>query len=203
MDKIDSRILFKDLKLRPFSLNFSEQERLRLVEALNFWNKKGGDDDARKLAFVLANVQHANGPDDHPSKIPATQQLEIYFGARKTEWSRVKHTNGDIQDPDPTAHLANIFYTVITKAQPITLAQVLSEELRLANKGDVSPDNLEDVFKAFHGANLKALCFSGGGIRSATFGLGIVQALAKYNLLEKFDYLSTVSAEKRPGFGLM
>jgi len=38
-----------------------------------------------------------------------------------------------------------------------------------------------------------ALCFSGGGIRSATFNLGVIQALAKLNLLDKFDYLSTVS----------
>ena len=40
---------------------------------------------------------------------------------------------------------------------------------------------------------LTALAFSGGGIRSATFNLGILQALAKKNLIKKFDYLSTVS----------
>ncbi|HEX8423483.1 MAG TPA: patatin-like phospholipase family protein, partial [Pyrinomonadaceae bacterium] len=38
-----------------------------------------------------------------------------------------------------------------------------------------------------------ALCFSGGGIRSASFGLGIVQGLARYGMLGSFDYLSTVS----------
>lgn len=38
-----------------------------------------------------------------------------------------------------------------------------------------------------------ALCFSGGGIRSATFGLGILQGLARHGLLTEFDYLSTVS----------
>lgn len=37
------------------------------------------------------------------------------------------------------------------------------------------------------------LAFSGGGIRSATFNLGILQALAKHDLLRYFDYLSTVS----------
>ena len=41
--------------------------------------------------------------------------------------------------------------------------------------------------------NLIGLAFSGGGIRSATFNLGILQALAKKELLHKFDYLSTVS----------
>ena len=43
------------------------------------------------------------------------------------------------------------------------------------------------------GRPLTALCFSGGGIRSATFNLGLIQALAKRGLLDKFDYLSTVS----------
>ena len=40
---------------------------------------------------------------------------------------------------------------------------------------------------------LSALCFSGGGIRSATFNLGILRGLAKRNLLRSFDYLSSVS----------
>jgi len=37
------------------------------------------------------------------------------------------------------------------------------------------------------------LAISGGGIRSATFGLGVLQALARAGLLRRFDYLSTVS----------
>jgi len=40
---------------------------------------------------------------------------------------------------------------------------------------------------------LSALCLSGGGIRSATFNLGVLQALARIGLLGKFDYLSSVS----------
>ncbi len=41
--------------------------------------------------------------------------------------------------------------------------------------------------------NLAGLALSGGGIRSATFSLGIVQALVNRDLLKKVDYLSTVS----------
>lgn len=41
--------------------------------------------------------------------------------------------------------------------------------------------------------NLKGLALSGGGIRAASFSLGVMQALAKKNKLEKFDYMSTVS----------
>jgi len=41
--------------------------------------------------------------------------------------------------------------------------------------------------------DLVGLALSGGGIRSATFCLGFLQALAEFRLLSRFDYLSTVS----------
>ncbi len=40
---------------------------------------------------------------------------------------------------------------------------------------------------------LTGLALSGGGIRSATFALGVLQRLASADLLKRFDYLSTVS----------
>jgi len=48
------------------------------------------------------------------------------------------------------------------------------------------------IYKANH-SNLVGLAFSGGGIRSATFNLGVLQALAQRKLLHRFDYLSTIS----------
>jgi hypothetical protein len=41
--------------------------------------------------------------------------------------------------------------------------------------------------------NLVGLAFSGGGIRSATFGLGVLETLKRLGLLTQVDYLSTVS----------
>jgi hypothetical protein len=41
--------------------------------------------------------------------------------------------------------------------------------------------------------NLVGLAFSGGGIRSATFNLGVLQGLQEFDLLRNVDYLSTVS----------
>ncbi len=58
-----------------------------------------------------------------------------------------------------------------------------------------STDNspVQDPFQKGREMGLYALAFSGGGIRSATFNLGVLQALATHNLLNRFDYLSTVS----------
>ncbi len=64
---------------------------------------------------------------------------------------------------------------------------------------------LKAVLEAMRTDNQAALCLSGGGIRSATFALGVVQGLARSgnqgqagetsetNLLWRFNYLSTVS----------
>ena len=49
------------------------------------------------------------------------------------------------------------------------------------------------VYEAARRRDTAALCLSGGGIRSSTFALGIMQGLARHGLLGKFDYLSTVS----------
>jgi hypothetical protein len=54
-----------------------------------------------------------------------------------------------------------------------------------------SKDALTSVAMARKGPS--ALCLSGGGIRSATFSLGVLQALSDSNVLGRFDYLSTVS----------
>ena len=54
--------------------------------------------------------------------------------------------------------------------------------------------HLAAIYQRIHaGTGSTALCFSGGGIRSATFALGVTQGLAQRGLLKHFDYLSTVS----------
>ena len=45
---------------------------------------------------------------------------------------------------------------------------------------------------------LVGLAISGGGIRSACFGLGALQALERLKLFRHLDYVSTVSGSARP-----
>ncbi len=52
---------------------------------------------------------------------------------------------------------------------------------------------LDAIYQCIHKKKPAALCFSGGGIRSGTFALGVLQGLARHNLLNKFHFLSTVS----------
>jgi hypothetical protein len=75
--------------------------------------------------------------------------------------------------------------------------EALSERLRQIQS---DPERLEademiadEARKSALDLDLVGLAFSGGGIRSATFNLGILQGLASFRLLGAFDYLSTVS----------
>jgi len=51
----------------------------------------------------------------------------------------------------------------------------------------------EDIYAIAAGRGLTGVCFSGGGIRSATFNLGVMQGLAQLGVLPFIDYLSSVS----------
>jgi len=64
---------------------------------------------------------------------------------------------------------------------------------RLARKVPIAAGNQDNPIEKAHAAGLAGIAFSGGGIRSATFNLGILQGLANLKLLHIFDYLSTVS----------
>jgi hypothetical protein len=65
--------------------------------------------------------------------------------------------------------------------------------------GGINKDNKEDedwmerIRKARSTYDLVGLSFSGGGIRSATFNLGVLQGLQELDLLRKIDFISTVS----------
>ena len=67
----------------------------------------------------------------------------------------------------------------------------LEEIKRRRNTARLTTDSLEGEPSVER--NIVGLAISGGGIRSATFSLGVVQGLAQRGLLKAIDYLSTVS----------
>jgi len=89
----------------------------------------------------------------------------------------------------------------MSEARPVvTLARALCDEYRAIHGEDVpatTDHSIAAVERAYRLAaaakGQAALCLSGGGIRSAAFSLGVVQALACKGLLARFQYLSTVS----------
>jgi Patatin-like phospholipase len=77
----------------------------------------------------------------------------------------------------------------LTRLNRLLLEEAFPEYLKT-----IADIHLEKIYRRIHaGEGSTALCFSGGGIRSATFALGVAQGLVKRGVLKHFDYLSTVS----------
>ncbi len=81
---------------------------------------------------------------------------------------------------------------------PIDFSGILNEELKHIRytRGNCASADERDVTTAWarcQDLQTTGLALSGGGIRSATFSLGVIQALCERGVLHQFDYLSTVS----------
>lgn len=99
----------------------------------------------------------------------------------------------------PVAILTFLFYPRpltsegIDEAEFLSTSDVLTREFQLLSGQRQTLPDLNAYCRAAHQFPMSALCLSGGGIRSASFCLGVIQALAAKRLLTQFDYLSTVS----------
>jgi len=116
-------------------------------------------------------------------KKPADRLLEpLSFSA--TELKRVL---GLISGPEPDTVVPDPIDDVpLSHFNSILLETAYSDYL-------ADGHGVRAMYEAIHEKELAALCLSGGGIRSATFNLGILQGLADHRLLTRFHYLSTVS----------
>jgi hypothetical protein len=71
-------------------------------------------------------------------------------------------------------------------------AEVHAEELKQTERTRAAMKDLHDEGgRTFEVSS--ALCLSGGGIRSASFSMGVLQGLAERRLVSAFDYISAVS----------
>jgi len=82
-------------------------------------------------------------------------------------------------------------------AQPLSLLRVLDQEFTELHAGDpgiadsAPPADMLELYQRIHGLTVPRAAL--GGIRSASFALGVLQGLASHGLLRHFHHLSTVS----------
>lgn len=159
--------------LRPFTAKWHRLSGDGLLAS-----RDGGDAFRRELAMVQGGLRDfaqelseiAYGckwqPIDSPTVL-SDEELEDLFAPLRAGIPKDKLCNGGIEGEDVTA---------INEAE--------TEEISKRPPRRSSEPVLLDAF---------GLALSGGGIRSATFGLGVVQVLAEKGLIDEVDYLSTVS----------
>jgi hypothetical protein len=158
--------------LRPFTAKWHHECTAGTLTALDSSDEFRGELDRlqnylRVFDQVLVHF--------HTKTIPVIQ-TETFADERATK----------IRDEMKTSVAWKIFGATgnLTAAQAAQISEAekaVINDRRLTNRLD--PEKIHAT----------ALAISGGGIRSATFSLGVVIALAKRGILPHFDYLSTVS----------
>jgi hypothetical protein len=146
-------------------------------------------------AGLLAKIKPLLSPDERPN-VPETCTNE-----ELVQWlNQLLHTPsclyGERDFPKAGLQKETISMTrleldpsELTRLNRLLLEQAFPEYLKT-----IADIHLGKIYRRIHtGEGSTALCFSGGGIRSATFALGVAQGLAGRGVLKHFDYLSTVS----------
>ena len=148
------------------------------------------------LTFIADSPHAADDQGEHEGQTPATDAT-----AMREKWREAKRVlrralglacdwiRGDAIEEEPDHPATPVSWTEVFKAELLEI-QDHRRERHLAPPPGAADDPAEP-FTARHG--LIGLAFSGGGIRSATFNLGILEALKESGLLRLVDYLSTVS----------
>ncbi|HKD70212.1 MAG TPA: patatin-like phospholipase family protein [Candidatus Binataceae bacterium] len=95
--------------------------------------------------------------------------------------------------PGASSRLRQLMLGPLSQPDVLLVNRLLLEELFPAALGKLDERRLKAIRRLMLARRQSALCLSGGGIRSATYSLGVVEGLARAKLLTKFDYLSTVS----------
>jgi hypothetical protein len=145
----------------------------------------------RDIQRKLASLDPKHEPDLISFK---TAPCNGNFNAETVNAIRAfRRMNGE---PDPVGECDEATWNMLNAQAGSVFGETWQFEIDALRHGpvpnDVSPvrDNLAAEAHLHHFAGL---AFSGGGIRSATFNLGMLQALAELRMLRDFDYLSTVS----------
>ena len=169
------------------------QETLKAQEALNGAPKK------TPVGAILVKLNKLVKPNDWSSKLTedsAIQAKLIYeLNACLTEGILY---DAKLLDTDTESRRLAELETKTEKFSPqerLLVNRLLLEAAFPEAIKSIEATRLSAIRREIHrlAEGRTALCLSGGGIRSGAFALGILQGLACKNLLDKFDYLSTVS----------
>lgn len=158
----------------------------------------------QRLAAVFLTSDKAAVPKQHRKQIEALLPSDIDKqsfwtspAAANTPENRDVFTNKLTSQPQLQSWMAA--FTAYTPNKWLLERELANRQSNASLEGmegwraSFTEDRDSDVYFQAAGEALTGLCFSGGGIRSATFNLGILQALASRGLLPHFDYLSSVS----------
>ena len=144
-----------------------------------------GDEEKSNITWWVEAAEKFPG-DNNSSQSPRYQLALDLLNSDQTLLERLKKVEATL----PFESIFNEELNEISKSRDKRYPD-MNQKLK---KPGQKPGDTPDPMKRGQEMELYALAFSGGGIRSATFNLGILQKLAESdNILPRIDYLSTVS----------
>ncbi|PYT03328.1 MAG: hypothetical protein DMF60_18765 [Acidobacteria bacterium] len=182
---------FKDHFSFALKLNGQSDDFLKALKAR--LSPEAWKDLEKYATEALSEIENSGSADPPPDDLQGAIVDELNF-LLKTD---ISHYFEQEQNANALSRLGEILRPESSSDSPKPdelpfLNRVL---LELAYPHEIYKvnDTLSGIYAHLHQKKHSALCISGGGIRSATFALGIIQGLARCKLLDKFDYMSTVS----------
>jgi Patatin-like phospholipase len=139
---------------------------------------------------IFMDAVGGGSPDDGPKQV-----VEVLSkGGEEAEDFRERLKKELLEDVDLVRRLADVSGAAVPfgLAHDVELGEILESRekrgipIRIDGRFRYAPAVAAEL-------GLFGLALSGGGIRSATFNLGVLQGLAEARLLREVDYLSTVS----------
>jgi|GEM_PF-1072368 len=126
--------------------------------------------------------------------------MEVFPNELKAIESRRKRASASLPglSPEPEVESHGAYALFVQDSLTAQYTEILYPSLdESSSEEPATPAMLPDMNKIIYGDMVKldllGLALSGGGIRSATFCLGVIQVLQKYGMFKHVDYLSTVS----------
>jgi hypothetical protein len=196
----------------------SAARRLNLADELD-----GGDqltEIFKSSAFVKIARDYPHFFEALLADVELRQMLATSYGTRRYfagQFATPKIKKGVDQKPATAKHTAILWQLTQRRAAMKLVAdfETVARALDKTVDEPVSPDGLirgnaillevsfadwigpnrsvTAILRRMYTAEVAAICLSGGGIRSATFNLGVLQALSKRRVLGQMQYISTVS----------
>lgn len=131
----------------------------------------------------------------------AEKFLSDHLATAETAYSKLNYERGELRSAS-----RKYFPSILERRRVIDAAQAEVEAAAQECRSADAP-----LKRLLHLCSSTALCLSGGGIRSASFSLGVLQGLAQFSLskqsitgfLQDLDFLSTVSGGGYIGAWLM
>jgi hypothetical protein len=145
----------------------------------------------RLYFFPESQLKVARLVDYMPSKWLLEQEMQLYKPDadpphnKPPEKRRAIQYYAELKDTDKTNDQGGPGENLPVNGAVDQTTHVSKNPTKISENGD--------VYNIAFNHHLRGLCFSGGGIRSATFSLGVLQGLVRLDLFRQFDYLSTVS----------